>query len=143
MLGTGYKKYQSTNIGTADRGKLILMIYDHCLKWCRIAQDHLAKKETEKYCKAIFKIQDGITELTCSLDFDAGGEIANNLYRLYTFYNRHLTQAMKEHSGKPIQEVADMMKSLRAAWAEAIEIVRKENPHTFQDVPTHQIKMVG
>lgn len=143
MQDKRYSNYQSASIGTADRGKLIIMIYDHCIKWCRLAVDHLEKNEIEPATKAVFKIQDGITELTCALDMDNGGEIATNLFNLYTFYNRHLSQALQQKKPESIQEVERMMVDLKASWAQAIEIVRKEDRATIQEQPNNQIRMVG
>jgi len=140
---SGYNSYQSTNVGTADRGKLIIMIYDHCIKWCSIAEEDLASGNYEKFSKSIFKIQDGITELTCSLDMDNGGEIADNLFNLYSFYNRHLNSGLRAKDNKPIQEVKNMLTDLRNSWIEAIDIVRKEDHSQISDNSGNQIRMVG
>lgn len=143
MIATPYKNYQTTSISTADRGKLVLMIYDHCIKWSRLAVEALEKGQIEKYSKSIFKIQDGITELTCALDMEAGGEVAKNLYRLYSFYNRHLTSALHSKDSAPVVQVQDMLGSLRGAWVQAIEIVRRENPSQMVEASNSQLRMVG
>lgn len=143
MQDQRYNNYQAANISTADRGKLIIMIYDHCIKWCKLAIGHIDAGESEKATKAIFKIQDGITELTCALDMDKGGEIANNLFNLYTFYNRHLSTALQQKETSQITEVQKMMTELRLSWVEAIEIVRKEDRNTIKEQPNNQIRMVG
>ena len=143
MEQTGYQSYKTANISTADRGKLIVMIYDHCIKWCKIAREHMSSADIEKATKAVFKIQDGLTELTCALDMDNGGEIAANLFNLYNFYNRHLNEGLRSKDTKPVEEVESMLSELRSSWQEAIEIVRKEDRSKFKERAGNQIQMVG
>ena len=143
MPSPGYQSYQTANISTADRGKLIVMIYDHCIKWCKIAIDKMKINDVEQSSKAIFKVQDGITELTCSLDMDNGGEIATNLFNLYSFYNRHLTTALREKKTDPILQVSEMLSDLRSAWLQAIETVRREDRSKFREKATNQFQMMG
>jgi len=143
MTTAPFQSYQKTSVSTADRGKLVLMIYDHCLKWSRLALEAMEAGKVEDYTKAIFKVQDGITELTCSLDLEVGGDVAKNLHRLYTFYNRHLTTALNQRDRVPILQVQEMMGSLRGAWVLAIDKVRQENPVQMMDGGNAQIRMVG
>ncbi len=117
--------YTSTEIETADRGQLIVMIYDHCIKWCKKAQMSIDQGQIEARTKAVFKVQDGITELSCALDHDKGGEIAQNLYWLYEFYNFHLSEANIKNSKEHIAQIQEMLETLRVAWLEAAEQCRK------------------
>jgi len=137
------RNYQNTDIATADRGKLILMIYDHCLKWCNAAIDAIERGDIETRTKAIFKVQDGITELLCALDFDKGGEIATNLQRLYDFYNHHLSEANIQNSAKNIQEVKTMMSSLREAWVQCFDNVRKTGTVNMSAASRSSVSLVG
>jgi flagellar protein FliS len=122
-----HKSYKSADVVTADRGKLVIMIYDHCIKWIRRAEEDLAAGHLEKMAKAVQKAQAGITELMCALDMEKGGDISRNLFNLYDFYSRHLTSAIKERSAKALAEVLAMLSSLREAWIVAVDNVRKED----------------
>ena len=124
--GRNVKAYQKSEIETADRGKLLLLVYDHCIKWCHKASEAMVSGDIEQRTKAIFKVQDGITELICALDFEKGGEIAKNLHGLYDFYNRHLAEANLKNLEKNVEQVREMLESLRGAWVDAIQKVRVE-----------------
>lgn len=137
------RNYQNTDIVTADRGKLIIMIYDHCLKWCNAAIDAINRNDIENRTKAIFKVQDGITELQCALDFQKGGEIAKNLQRLYDFYNRHLSDANIQNSAENVKQVLDMMSSLKEAWIQCFENVRKSGTVSMTSSQTSNVSLVG
>jgi len=70
--------------------------------------------------KALVKAQDIITELMVSLDFDKGGEIAQNLFSLYTWFNRELLEANLAKDVERIKAVRTMMNELRGAWQEVL-----------------------
>src|SRR5689334_18913471 len=106
-MSYAHKSYKTAAIATADRGKLVIMIYDHCIKWTRMAEEELTANNLEKMVKAVQRVQNGLTELMCALDMEKGGEIAQNLFRLYEFYSHHLTMAIKERSAKFLKDVMD------------------------------------
>jgi flagellar secretion chaperone FliS len=122
-----HKSYKSAEVVTADRGKLVIMIYDHCIKWIRRAEEDCKAGALEKMAKSIQRAQAGITELMCALDMERGGDIARNLFNLYDFYSKHLTTAIKERSARALADVLAMMSSLREAWVVAVETVRRED----------------
>ena len=142
-MSYAHKSYKTANIATADRGKLVIMIYDHCIKWTRMADEELTSNNIEKMVKAVQRVQNGLTELMCALDMEKGGEIAKNLFRLYEFYSHHLTMAIKERSSKFLNDVMEMMSSLRDAWLVAIENVRREDHNTLSEKTSGQLSIVS
>ncbi len=137
-----HKSYKSADIVTADRGKLVIMIYDHCIKWLRRAEEDLAAGHLEKMAKSVQRAQAGITELMCALDMEKGGDIAKNLFNLYDFYSKHLTLAIKDRSEKCLAEVLAMLSSLREAWVVAVENVRREDRASLSTATT-QLSLVS
>lgn len=138
--------YKQTDVETADRGRLLLLIYDHCIKWCHTAREAIENGEIAKKSMALLKVQDGLTELVCSLDYEKGGDIATNLRRLYDFYSSHLIEANLKNSAKNVEEVQSMMESLRDAWTQAIQNLRRNKDLASRLQPSTQrsyISMVG
>ena len=78
----------------------------------------------EKISKSILKAQEIITELTVSLDFEQGGEIAKNLFSLYTWFNKELLESNIHQDMKRINAVRNQLNELRSAWS---VIVAKSN----------------
>ena len=72
----------------------------------------------EKISKSILKTQEIITELTVSLDFEQGGEIAKNLFSIYTWFNKELLESNIKQDTKRIAAVRNQLSELRSAWAE-------------------------
>ncbi len=111
--------YRQTKVKTAGQGRLIVMLYDEALKQLDIAIEemNMTRSKLDKIHNAIVKTQEVITELMASLDFEKGGDIAQNLYNLYMFFNQRLLQANMDKSPEVLVEISNMMKELRSAWA--------------------------
>ena len=118
--------YKETKVKTAGQGQLIIMLYDEAIKQLDrglklLAQNNAGKKDPgriEQIGKAIMKTGEIITELMVSLDFEQGGEIARNLFSLYTWFNRELLEANIEQDMERIGTVRNMIDDLRSAWQE-------------------------
>jgi flagellar protein FliS len=118
--------YRETRVKTASQGQLIMMLYDEAVKALDRALELLGQEaggkknpaNIEKISKSILKTQEIITELTVSLDFEQGGEIAKNLFSLYTWFNKELLESNIHHDAKRIGAVRNQLNELRTAWAE-------------------------
>ncbi|MDR2864206.1 MAG: flagellar export chaperone FliS [Spirochaetaceae bacterium] len=127
--------YRQTKIKTAGQGQLVIMLYDGAVKNLDFAIELLAlsadKKRDpggiEKISKAVIKAQEIVTELMVSLDFERGGEIAKNLFALYTWFNKELLEANISRDGKRISAVRTMIGDLRGAWTEIIAKTASED----------------
>jgi flagellar protein FliS len=115
--------YRETRIKTASQGQLIIMLYDEAIKTLdrglELLAAHNRKKNPsniEKIGKSVMKAQEIITELTVSLDFEQGGDIARNLFSLYTWFNQELLEANIRLDIQRMTVVRDMMNELRGAW---------------------------
>ncbi|AZR73891.1 flagellar export chaperone FliS [Anoxybacter fermentans] len=130
MLNNPYQAYQKTQIETASQGKLILMLFDGAIKFCKTALQGLEEKDYEKVNTNITKAQAIINELMITLDRESGGEIAQNLYLLYDYMFRRLITANIKKSSEMINEVLNMLVDFRQTWEEVIKLARKENYRT-------------
>jgi flagellar secretion chaperone FliS len=117
--------YRETRVKTASPAQLVVMLYDEAVKQCDIAlgfmRGDLKKhpQDIEKVNKALGKVQDIVTELMAGLDFDAGGEIADNLFALYVWFGRQILDANITKDVDMVSAVRNMLDELRGAWAEA------------------------
>jgi len=120
--------YRETRVTTAGQGQLIIMLYNEAVKYLDEALQLLEAGEDgrtapvsiEKFGKAIIKAQEIITELMVSLDFEQGGEIARNLFSLYTWFNRELVEANIGMDAHRVSVVRKLVEELRGAWLAVI-----------------------
>jgi len=118
MYCNGVQSYRKTNITTSDPVKLVIICYEGAIDSLKLAKEKIKEKDYEKKAKAIIKAQDIIEELICSLDFERGGEIANNLESLYNYMLRRILQGDHNKDVGPIDEVIGMFTELLSAWQE-------------------------
>ena len=117
------KSYRETQIKTATQGKLILMLYDAAIKNINLSLESINKKprKHEQISNLIIKVQDIVTELMVSLDFERGGEIAKNLFSVYMYMNRQLLEANIQKQAQPLDNVKKLLLELRNAWGEVFD----------------------
>jgi flagellar protein FliS len=120
--------YKETRVKTAGQGQLIVMLYSAAIRQLDLALDSLeangsGKKDPssiEKVSKALLKTQEIVAELMVSLDFEQGGDIATNLFSLYTWFNRELMEANISQDPRRITIVRNHIESLHNTWQEII-----------------------
>ena len=128
-------KYQHSQVTHADPVQLIVLLYEGALS--RIAQGHqrLQEKDRLQAGLAISKAQAIVGELQQSLNMEAGGDIAENLSRLYAYLHDLLVKAMIESQVEPLEEAANLLNELRTAWVEVAKQA-KESLERTRPAPT-------
>ena len=119
--------YRETTIKTAGKGKLIVLLYDEAIKHIDKAISSLdsGMRQYDNVNSSIIRAQEIITELSASLDFEKGKEIAGNLFSLYVYFNQQLMTANLDKDSSPIKPVRNMLLDLRDAWKQ-IENTREK-----------------
>jgi flagellar secretion chaperone FliS len=115
------QSYQSVQVTTIDRGKLLLMMYDGAVKFLTHARDGLEAKDIQKFARFLSKSQAIIAELMNTLDFEKGGEIAKDLDRLYDFMLFYLTEANIQKDATKINRVIELIEIIAGAYREIID----------------------
>jgi flagellar secretion chaperone FliS len=111
-----YAQYKQTEINTANQGKLIVMLYDGAIRFLNIALESLPEKKYDVVNNNILKAQDIITELMLSLNMEAGGQIAQNLFSLYVYFKKKLIESNIKKEPDGINEVLKHLTDLRSSW---------------------------
>jgi flagellar protein FliS len=132
----GLSTYRETRVKTASQGQLIIMLYDEAVKSLDKALDLLEMNESKKdpgrienINRAVLKAQDIITELTVSLDFEQGEDIAKNLFALYSWFSKELLEANISQDLRRITVIRNMISELRGAWSEIVSRNPAETSH--------------
>ena len=117
--------YKETSVKTASQGTLILMLYDEGIKRIEGAVELLSVTSVpatsiEKINTHILKAQEIVSELMASLSTEKGGQIANNLMAIYSYFYQQLLQANIKKDVVLLKDILKMMRDLRSAWQEAI-----------------------
>ncbi|GAV19094.1 flagellar protein FliS [Mariprofundus micogutta] len=113
---TGYQSYQGNQIEGAGPLGLILLTYDALYK--SLGRAKLSIENSDYYSEAEHtgRALEAVIELTTSLNMDAGGEVARNLANLYSYMTTRLTENMCQQSTDGIDEVMQLVATLREGW---------------------------
>lgn len=115
---TGYHAYQKSKYETASPHKLILLLYDAAISNIQRAMELLDNGDVNNARPHILKAQDIVYELLACLNEEQGGEIAQNLKRVYFYSIQELVQANIRRDRTRLADVLGNIRTLRAAWSE-------------------------
>jgi flagellar protein FliS len=114
-----YNTYRSTQTQTADPGELVVMLYKGAARFLASAVDAIGAKDLQTASNNFLRAQEIITELNDTLDLTRGGELAQNLARIYEYMNFRLVDANLRKDAEPAREVERLLRDLLPAWEQA------------------------
>lgn len=127
MNNYGQGQYKRTQVTTVDKGRLIVLLYEGAIKFLHQARDCAVAKDVEGKSNNINKALDIIHELNQSLNMADGGDVAQNLRRLYIFMSDHLIQGKIKKETKHLDQVIDMLSNLNEAWNQVASMPEAQN----------------
>ncbi len=120
MTNYGYGQYKKTQVSTVDSGRLIILLYEGSIAFLKKAKESWDEKDYPGLALNVNRGLDIIDELNASLNMTEGGEIAENLRRLYQFMTHHLIKARTDNNPGLISDVIKMLDQLNSAWKDAV-----------------------
>lgn len=133
------KQYRQTQMDTTPKEQILLMLYDGAVRFLHLAKEGFAEKNIEKIHNNLVKVQNIITEFEASLDMQAGGDFAKNLFALYEFLSRQLVQANIKKDEAALDIVIKHVTELRDTWKEAVKKYKAEG----QSLSSNEIDQYG
>lgn len=134
-MSYGIKAYKSVGIkddlAVADPHRVIQLLMQGALENMAKAKGYITRKDFAGKSEAISKTMAIISALQTSLDMKAGGEISDNLFALYDFMNNQLIVASREQSQEKIQEVMDLLLTIKSAW-DQIPVADREKGYAMR-----------
>lgn len=115
----GIQQYQTVGAQSAayaDPHRLVQMLMDGAIDRMAQAKGAIQRGDAAAKGSLIGKAIAIIGGLQGSLDNDAGGEIADNLERLYDYMQRRLLQANLRSDIAALDEVSGLLREIRSAW---------------------------
>lgn len=122
---TNLSSYQDVNsygaLADASSHEVITQMYRTALTRIAEAKGSIERGETGKKGEQIGKALAIVEGLLMSLDSEQGGEIADNLTRLYDYMARNLVKANLENDAAALDEISGLIRELKDGW-EAIPV---------------------
>lgn len=110
--------YRETDTLGKAQIDLILQVYDGAIAAFSSARDSYAKKNYDSGYTDLEKAKRFLTHLYTTLDFEQGGEVANNLGQLYAYMinQTNVVEASKDVGG--IDSNLKILQNLRQGWSD-------------------------
>ena len=125
MLDAYSNSEKKAVIEAEDSHAMVLLLFDELIKTARIFSKNInadtgdLKLRSETMSKALTIIY----ALQSSLDFERGGEIAENLYRLYEYTREQILIDNKSGTAAGILVAISSLEDIREAWVEIRSIL--------------------
>ena len=125
MLDAYSNSEKKAVIEAEDSHAMVLLLFDELIKTARIFSKNInadtgdLKLRSETMSKALTIIY----ALQSSLDFERGGEIAENLYRLYEYTREQILIDNKSGKATGILVAISSLEDIREAWVEIRSIL--------------------
>ncbi|OCG23572.1 flagellar export chaperone FliS [Gilliamella sp. App2-1] len=123
MYKLGSQAYEQVNLETqvnqASPHQLIVLLFDGALNAIKLANLYIQKGNIvgkgNAISKAINIVDNG---LKSCLDLEKGGEIAENLDRLYQYISQQLVLANLHNDQEKLQTCFDLLNNIAESWRE-------------------------
>lgn len=112
------RAYLQTQVTTTKPGDVIVLLYEGAIKFLSQAKVKMAERDVEAKGLLISRALDIISELDASLNTQKGGDLGENLHKLYFYCNTRLLQANLKLDPKLIDEVITILSGLKSAFEE-------------------------
>jgi len=116
-----------TGVATANNVQLIQMLFDGLLESLSAARGHIQHNNIQEKSKAVARASRIVLGLQGALDFEKGGDLANNLNELYSYVTRRLFQVNAQNDLVVLDEIYSLMKEIRDAWEGVPALVPPSN----------------
>lgn len=115
-----YRSYHAVNLDAqtarASPVQLVLILMDGLLEEIARARAHIEARRHEQKAASLNRCVEMLNGLSSSLDTDAGGDVVNNLLRLYDYCAYRLFSVGIKLDTTVIDEVSGLLETLRRGW---------------------------
>jgi len=112
-----------TGVVEADRIQLIQMLLDGLIESLSIAEGHIRANAVSEKNRHLKRAGSIVIGLQGALDFENGGDLANNLAELYGYVTRRLLHVNLKNDVAALREVKGLMEQIRDAWRQVPSLV--------------------
>lgn len=118
----------STGVSKSNNVELIQMLFDGLIESLATAKGHIQHNNIAEKSKAISRASRIVLGLQGALDFDKGGELANNLNELYNYITRRLLHVNARNDLAALDEIHGLMTEIRGAWETVPALIPRSAP---------------
>ncbi len=112
-----YAAYTQTEPETKE--ELLIKTYEEILSLLNVARMAIEEKDIKAKAEALSKVTNALAILQASLDLENGGEIAENLSKIYDFCILELVKANANNDKERVVNVIEILEPIYEGFKEA------------------------
>ncbi len=118
---TGMDEYKRVQVGTADRVRIISLLFDGAINFLRMGREAMESGDIGTKGLCLGKATSIVGELSSALNMEAGGDISKNLKRLYDFVIDRIFHANMRNDKEALDMAVKVLDTIRSGWREMEE----------------------
>jgi flagellar protein FliS len=118
----------ATGVATADNIQLIQMLFDGLTESLASAKGHIQNHNIEEKSKSLSRAGRIVVGLQGALDFERGGELAQNLNELYAYVTRRIFHVNAHNDLAVLAEVQSLIQDIAQAWQTLPSLLNQTQP---------------
>ncbi|RMD47403.1 MAG: flagellar export chaperone FliS [Aquificota bacterium] len=118
-MSNPYETYHKYEVETLSKEDTLIKVYEEILSLLNITKMAIKEGDIKLKANNIKKLTDAFNILQASLDFEKGGEIAENLNQLYQFCSKELMNAHLHNNIENIDNVIKVLTPIYEGYKEA------------------------
>lgn len=138
----GYAAYQRTDVLSLTPVEIVSRLFTALTRAIEQAKDAMEKGRIALKGERIGRALSLVGELQASLNLEEGGEIARNLYALYTYITMELTYANLKNDRQGIENAERSIAPIAEAWRRLSETERRHECFFPQEASASDIRQV-
>lgn len=113
---TAQAAYRSAEVETLSQRELIVRLYQGAERFIAAGRDAILANKGEEAVNQCRRARDIFIELMATLNFDAGGGLANQLRDLYAFIIYQISEGSLKKNAAQLEALLPIIKTLREGW---------------------------
>lgn len=133
-MNKGFSTYQENNTMGMSQLDLILTVYRGAIGLLNQAKSDFSNQQFSQGRTACDKARKCIVHLYTTLDMEQGGEIAQNLGRLYAYMIEQLDVAVASKSQEMFDSIIGLLTTIKEGWDD----LKRQDTTTATKAPTEE-----
>jgi flagellar secretion chaperone FliS len=125
VRGNLRRQYSEAHLVSSSPEEAVVMLYDGAIRFLREAVRAIEEENIAAKVQLLERAVKIIEYLQSCLDREQGGEIAENLQRLYDYMLIRLTEANLYNDVAKLEEIGTLLGTVREGWAAICDVPRK------------------
>lgn len=120
--------YRQVDTSGKSQIDLILQVYTGAVQAFAAGRQHYAAQDNQKGHEQLEKARKFIVHLYTTLDFEQGGEVADNLGKLYAFVMSQIDMIQATKDLKVLDSCMTVLQNLRQGWEDLKQQSKLQKP---------------